>query len=278
MESALVLHAACGTHPGQLRKINQDSVLAIVRESALGDPLGLLIVADGMGGHQAGEIASQLAVSTIKKNLAWMIEQDASGETVIRSNPQSVSEELESEHFERRLELAIKEANRVIYDYSKENPDHAGNLGCTVTCAIVHKDTATIANVGDSRTYRWRKGKLTQITQDHSYVWQLVSEGYIEEYEIFDHPQRNVITRALGNQSDVTVDLWSCSLESGDRLLLCSDGMWEMIREPAEIAKILEVNPLQKVVNQLIESANGYGGHDNIGIVVAEINKTEKET
>jgi protein phosphatase len=165
----------------------------------------------------------------------------------------------------------VEEANRVIFEYAQANPDKAGNLGCTVTCAMVSGNKAAIANVGDSRTYRMHDGELTQVTQDHSYVWQLVSEGYIEEDEIFEHPQRNVVTRALGNRADVTVDTWSFPLQPGDRLLLCSDGLWEMIRDPSEIASNLDADRLQTAVDGLIKAANHYGGYDNIGVVIAEL-------
>lgn len=272
MNSQIALFAACGTHPGQIRNVNQDSVLALVRERDMGIARGLFIVADGMGGHQAGEVASQLAVDTIKDNLEWMLEEDDAGATVLSPSTDSQKGEVVSnDNIKTRLELAVEEANRVIYEYAKNHPEEAGNLGCTVTCAMVYGDEAFIANVGDSRAYRWRQGELTRLTEDHSYVWQLVSEGYIGEEEIFDHPQRNVVTRALGNQPKVNVDVERRELEAGDRLLLCSDGVWEMIRDPYEIASLLGVEPLEKAVKILIDTANGYGGYDNIGIVVVEL-------
>lgn len=276
MEPRYGLRAACGTHPGQLRSVNQDTVLAFVRDRDLGTALGLFIVADGMGGHKAGEIASQLAVDTIQQNLAWMLEQDDAGATLLTSSTNSNNKDgLIANQMEKRLKLAVEDANRVIYDYAMEHPNEAGNLGCTVTCAMVNGNKAIIANVGDSRTYRWRKGELTRLTDDHSYVWQLVNEGFIDEEEIFDHPQRNVITRALGNQPTVQVDTWCYGLEIGDRLMLCSDGMWEMVRDPAEITTMLASDGLETAVSQLIDSANGYGGYDNIGVVVAELQPLE---
>jgi serine/threonine protein phosphatase PrpC len=179
-------------------------------------------------------------------------------------------------HLEKRLELAIEEANKVIYTYAQENPIDAGNLGCTVTCAIIYGDVAIIANVGDSRTYLFRGGKLNQITDDHSYVGQLVREGLLEPEEIFDHDQRNVITRALGNRPDVSADLTSWTLEVGDRLMLCSDGVWEMIRDPEEMARMLQVGTLETAVEKLIDTANAHGGADNIGVVVAELLHSEE--
>ncbi len=276
MASRLSLHAACGTDPGQLRNINQDNVYVLIRQQELGEPLGLLVVADGMGGHKAGEIASQLAVDAIKDNLSWMLEEDDVGSTVIIPNPETEDNDSKNNPIEKRLRMAVEEANRVIFEYAQANPDDAGNLGCTITCAMVSGNKAAVANVGDSRAYRMHEGELTQVTQDHSYVWQLVTEGYIEEDEIFDHPQRNVITRALGNQAEVTVDTLSFSLQPGDRLLLCSDGMWEMIRDPSEIASNMDEDRLQSAVDGLIKAANHYGGYDNIGVVIAELRSEDR--
>jgi len=259
------LRAACGTHPGQLRDINQDNVLSVIRPENLGQAMGLLIVADGMGGHKAGEIASQLAVDTIRENLGWMLQQDDSEVTVLAEDPANDNKSLE-----RRVRRAIKEANEVIYSYAQKNKEDAGNLGCTLTCVLISGSRAVVANVGDSRTYLYRQEKLKQITEDHSYVWQLVNEGFLTEEEIYEHPQRNVITRALGNQQEVEVDTWTYALEDGDRLLLCSDGVWEMIQNPDEIAQALGRETLGDAVDQLIEAANEYGGLDNIGVVIAE--------
>ncbi len=265
------LKAVTGTDPGRLREVNQDTVFASIRSPSMGEPLGLFIVADGMGGHKAGEVASQLAVSIIHDNLAFMLEQDDSSATALFPTP-GEDEEFPSqgEIIGRRLEIAVEEANKAIYNYAHENPGTAGNLGCTVTCAIVFGSTLVVANVGDSRTYRLNKGILSQITNDHSYVWELVQEGHLQSEEIYDHPHRNVITRALGSQEDVPVDLLSSEIEAGDRLLLCSDGMWEMIRDPNEIRDLLLLDELESAADKLVEKANFYGGTDNIGLVVVE--------
>ena len=270
MPSKASLRAACGTHPGQLREINQDNVLSVIRSESLGQAVGLFIVADGMGGHKAGEIASRLAVEAIRDYLAWMLEQDDAQVTVLATS-QAANPDASDKSLERRLRQAVEEANRVIYEYSQEHKEDAGNLGCTVTCVLAIGSKAVIANVGDSRTYLFRQEELSQITDDHSYVWQLVQEGFLQIEEIYDHPQRNVITRALGNQEEIVVDTWTYSLENGDRLLLCSDGVWEMIHDPDEIAAALDNDQLEAAVEQLIQAANEYGGLDNIGVVIAEI-------
>lgn len=266
-----LLKAATGTDPGKLREVNQDSVFASIRAPELGEPLGLFIVADGMGGHKAGEIASQLAVNTIHENLAFMLEQDDSSATALFPPPgENQVFPSQGDIIGRRLEVAVEEANKAIYNHAVENPSTAGNLGCTVTCAIVSGNTLVVANVGDSRTYRLNKGVLSQLTNDHSYVWELVQEGHLLSEEIFDHPHRNVITRALGSQENVPVDLQSSGIEAGDRLLLCSDGVWEMIRDPNEIRDLLLLDELDSAVGKLVDQANFYGGTDNIGVVVVE--------
>jgi protein phosphatase len=271
MGQNILLKAATGTDPGKLREVNQDTVFASIRSPEKGEALGLFIVADGMGGHKAGEIASQLAVNTIYENLAFMIEQDDSSATALFM-PGGEGEELPSHAkiLARRLEVAVEEANKAIYGYALENPSTAGNLGCTVTCAIISGNALVVANVGDSRTYRLSGDDLSQITNDHSYVWELVQEGHLQSEEIYDHPHRNVITRALGSQEDVPVDLLASEIKAGDRLLLCSDGVWEMIRDPNEIRDLLQLDTLESAADKLVDKANFYGGTDNIGVVVVE--------
>ena len=183
MTISFSIQAAAGTDPGMIRNINQDSVLAYVRPSGLGEAIGLLIVADGMGGHQAGDVASQMAVETIRQNLSWLLDQGDEGATIIAPAIQSPEEEREVSKLEARLVLAIKEANLAIFEHAKANPTLAGNMGCTVTCAIVQGDSAVVANVGDSRTYYLGRDGLVQLTDDHSYVGQLVRDGHLKESE-----------------------------------------------------------------------------------------------
>ena len=272
MTETLRLRAATGTHPGQVYELNQDKVFAAVRTPDKGKTAGLFIVADGMGGHQAGEIASQIAVATMQEELSWVIET-GNDEDTKPTYPRSAAPTAvgaPAEHpLQRRLEFAIQQA---ITGYSRENPAEAGNLGTTITCVLVNEDTAIVANVGDSRTYLLRNHELRQITEDHSYVAQLVRQGQIKPEEVFTHPRRNVITRSLGYQDSVDVDFWVERLQPGDRLLLCSDGLWEMVQENSAIARTLaaDENP-RKTVEQLIYAANKNGGADNIGVVVVHV-------
>lgn len=275
MTDTLRLRAATGTHPGQVYKLNQDKVFASIRAPGRGRTTGLFIVADGMGGHQAGEIASEIAVGTMEEELSWIVEPGNSEDTkptYPRGAGSAEGDEAEEHPLQRRLHFAIQQANRAITGYSRENPEEAGNLGTTLTCVLVDDDTAVVANVGDSRTYLLRDNDLRQITEDHSYVAQLVRQGQIRPEEVYTHPRRNVITRSLGYQESVDVDFWLERLEPGDRLLLCSDGLWEMVQDDAILAGMLaaEETPRQ-TVEQLIYAANKNGGADNIGVVVVHV-------
>jgi protein phosphatase len=281
--TSLHLHAAAGTHPGQVYELNQDNVFAAVGDPQEGKTAGLFVVADGMGGHRAGEIASQIAVETMQRELGWLLEANDSEDTQPSLPSSAMTTAVDSapvddpadEPFVRRLRVAIEEANRAIAGYSEENPAAAGNMGTTITCVLVNGEQALIANVGDSRTYLMRDGELRQVTQDHSYVAKLVREGQIAPEEVFTHPRRNVITRSLGHRPGVEVDVWTETLQSGDRLLLCSDGLWEMVRDPASIADMLRAAEKPKAtVEKLIDAANRNGGKDNIAVVVVHVNES----
>jgi PPM family protein phosphatase len=272
--TTLQLKAAAGSHRGRVRQLNEDAVLARIRPPESGISFGLFAVADGMGGHQAGEVASRLALETLQDKLSIFFDGADAGAAQPAAAVDPAQDTLPNitSFLEERLRQAIVEANDVIYTYAQQHPDDAGNLGCTVTCALVQNDLAIIANVGDSRAYLLRDNALQQITEDHSYVGQLVRNGQLAPDEIYDHPQRNVVTRALGSQPEVEVDLWSYLLHAGDRLLLCSDGLWEMVRDPAVIARLLAENgDLETVAGNLIATANDEGGIDNIGVVVVEL-------
>lgn len=261
----LLLHAVADTDPGEIYHINEDSVFAYTRPPGQGEPLGLLIVADGIGGHKAGEVASKLTVDTIQdqlKDLFW--EETNTQKKFLRK--------FTLKSIEDKLRLAVESANRVIYNFSKQNPDSAGGLGSTVASGIIFGDTAIIANVGDSRIYLFRNGKLKQISEDHSYVSALIRKGIEPQEAYYHHPYRNVITRSLGNEDFVEVDTWTIGLEPGDRLLLCSDGLWEVIAGDEIIEKYLDINiKIEDSVAFLIKAANQNGGKDNIGVVIAEI-------
>lgn len=224
---------------GRVRQGNEDALL--VREPLFG-------VADGMGGHLAGDVASATAVDVISGRAGAGDGLDA-----------------------RALERFIKEANRTIWQRANEDSQLHG-MGTTCTLLMIDGDTGWLAHVGDSRAYMLRDGELVQLTEDHTLVARMVEEGRLRPEEAQHHPQRSIITRALGVEDDVDVDLIDIDLRGGDRILLCSDGLSSML-ESREIHDILldETDP-QAAADRLVDAANDAGGEDNITVVVLDLN------
>ncbi|HWC86565.1 MAG TPA: Stp1/IreP family PP2C-type Ser/Thr phosphatase [Solirubrobacteraceae bacterium] len=229
------------THTGLQRRENEDSVLA-------SPPV--FVVADGMGGAQAGEVASQIAVDAFAEGL-----------------PEHGSPE-------ERLAAVAHTANQRIYELSRAQSERAG-MGTTLTAAYLGATDLAIAHVGDSRAYLFRDGELTRLTQDHSLMAELIRRGKLTEEEAADHPQRSIITRALGPEADVTVDTWTYPVRAGDVILLCSDGLTSMISE-AQVAEILRTSPgLDRAAQTLIDEANRAGGRDNITVILFRLEEVE---
>ena len=230
------------TDPGRRRRRNED---AFVCEPPL------FAIADGMGGAQAGEVASGLAAAVL---------EEATGD------------EPSSEKGEERVASLIQEANRRVFQRSNEDAATSG-MGTTMTVALVDHSDGTIAfgHVGDSRAYRVRSGELEQLTDDHSLVGELLRSGRLSPEEAETHPQRSVITRALGTEPDVDVDTFTVEAEAEDIYLLCSDGLTDMI-SPQEILAAVEANnDLDEAARALLSAANAGGGEDNITVVLFEI-------
>ena len=202
----------------------------------------LFVVADGMGGAQAGEVASEMAVDQFDGGLP----EGAIGEALAR---------------------VIREANRRIHDRSRSDEQAAG-MGTTCTAAYVGESEVTIAHVGDSRAYLWRDGELTRLTRDHSLVGELVARGKLTEEQAEAHPQRSVITRALGPEREVQVDVESFAARGGDVYLLCSDGLTSMIHEPGVRPVLERMTELDRAGRELIAAANDAGGRDNITVIL----------
>ncbi len=232
------------TDTGRQRRDNEDSVYARPP---------VFVVADGMGGAQAGEVASQLAVEAFEQGL-----------------PEAGSPE-------ERLASRVQEANHRIYELSQADHEHRG-MGTTLTAAYLDDDShLAIAHVGDSRAYLYRDGELTRLTQDHSLVGELVRRGKLTEEQAEEHPQRSIITRALGPDPSVEIDTWSYPVRDGDVLLLCSDGLTSMVTEE-KIAEVLDAEgALQEAADRLIREANAAGGRDNITVVLARLEEVGNE-
>lgn len=284
------LKAACKTDVGRQREQNEDHPYMFISEEK---ERGLFIVADGMGGYRAGEVASQMAVEKISESLKHFLvpitEQPtvkltpvADLETVVldtarvaeqsrQHKTRKLSESATYKNIEDQLKIAVRNANKAIVTYGEEKSAARG-LGCTVTAALVQNNQAYIVNVGDSRTYLYRNGQLSRLTRDHSLVQRLVEEKQIEPEDVYSHPQRNLIYRSLGaGHKNVDADVFHEDLLPGDTLLLCSDGLWEMARTQGMLSVLQQEHDPQKICDSLIDMANANGGEDNITAVVVQV-------
>lgn len=229
---------ATSTHPGLVRDSNEDAVLPELDGNAEGELL--VAVADGMGGHAAGEIASAIAVEIVAKSDASAAER-------------------------------VTEANKAVMEDGEARTDHHG-MGTTLTVGVFGTDgTLDVGHAGDSRLYLKRREELLQVTSDHSLVAEYLAAGKITLEEAADHPQRNVITRALGIGWELEVDGHTVHLRPGDRILLCSDGLTSMVPDDV-ISEILTEQPAAQAAGwALIEAANQAGGEDNITVAIVDV-------
>jgi protein phosphatase len=239
-----VVRLAGETNTGRKRRRNEDSYVKAPP---------LFAVADGMGGAQAGEVASKLAAAALEDTDHGLLRG------------------------EEGVVALIQEANRRVYERSNEDPTASG-MGTTMTLALVEDSVVRIGHVGDSRAYLIRDGKMEQLTEDHSLVNELMKSGKLSAKEAETHPQRSVITRALGTDPDVDVDTYSLDTRPGDLFLLCSDGLTSMVPEET-ILDVLERhrNDLDLAVRKLIDAANKGGGEDNITVIAFEIGDEDLE-
>lgn len=258
------MRIATGTDVGCVRSNNEDSV-------GKDDGVGLAILADGMGGHQAGEVAGTMAVGTILNDLSIRL-RDAEPEQADAGSGCSRDGEL--------IRQAIIKANRIIQQTAAGNPAYHG-MGTTVVVAAFHDDRVSIAHVGDSRLYRWRQGQLEQLTTDHSLAHELIQGGYFKtEAEVAAAGLKNAITRALGLDGEVRVDLREDTVLPDDIYLLCSDGLTDMVNDE-DIQHILanHGHDLAQGVDQLIATAKQNGGRDNVSVILASpIKHTDSTT
>jgi protein phosphatase len=255
MRTKDAVEVAGATDPGCVRKNNEDNF-------AVDPELGLLLVADGMGGHNSGEVASDLAAKTILDIARRML----GGKKSLL--PEGGTASLSPRG--RQLEYFVKTANTMIYEKGRAFPQDAG-MGTTVVAALVDGRSLTVAHVGDSRLYVWRDGELTQLTEDHSLVGEQVKRGQITAAEASRSNLQNILTRALGAEGDVQVDVVDHPLLPGDLVLLATDGLSKMVAD-AEVARTIaaEAAP-QAIVDALISKARAAGGVDNVTVVVARV-------
>lgn len=244
---------------GNIRTNNEDIGMfyRIADEDITREKGYLLIVADGMGGHKAGEVASKMATEIISKEY-------------FKQNGNS--------NIEKNLFKAFCLANKRIYDLASSQKAFHG-MGTTCSAFVVTGDNVYYAHVGDSRGYFLKNNSIVRITEDHTYVQELVNRGEITTKEADTHPKRNILTNAMGTKPDLRIDTGKCNylFEKNDRLMLCSDGLYDYLNE-TELAEILSTKTLQEAAEQMIAEAKKRGGHDNITVVLSEKTEPAKET
>jgi PPM family protein phosphatase len=241
------------TDVGRRRKGNEDSLVVNAEQR-------LFVVADGMGGHAAGEVASKVAVDAINEFICL-----TGGDEEI-TWPFGLDEAISYDG--NRLKTALRFANGKVLDVARSRPEYE-NMATTVAAVLVDGSTANLAHVGDSRIYLWRGGELTQRTSDHSWVNEQIQSGVLPADQARSHPLRNVVTRALGGRADLQVDVQALPMQPGDTLLICSDGLTTMVVD-ADVGRILAeaAGDVEKAARDLVAEANERGGEDNITVVL----------
>ena len=243
------------TDPGRARENNEDAV-------AVDDDTQLCVLADGMGGYNAGEIASGMATAFIKSEMArWLSE---------------VGRHAKIKEIRRALEICVDNANRSIFNASDSNPQYSG-MGTTLVVGVFHGAKLVLGHIGDSRCYRLRNAELSQITKDHSLLQEQIDAGLITQEQASSSTIKNLVTRALGVEDAVMLELNEHNIEVGDCYLMCSDGLSDMV-DDAQIASILGGPiPMEQKADSLVAAANENGGRDNISVLLVEVDAaTEK--
>lgn len=252
---AFNLHFGSLSDKGVVRAHNEDNL--IVRED-----LALAAVADGMGGHSSGELASELAVNTLAENLSAFRSGAILPTTPNHDNSMAAN----------ALLAAAVEANNKILDEAAANPAHSG-MGTTLSALTIADDRAVIVHIGDSRVYLCRDGVITQITEDHSLVMEQARKGILTLEEASTSRMQNILTRAMGLVRNAKMDIYEVALQEGDRLLLCSDGLFKAISDEAFAETLCLPQPPEEICKRLVALANAGGGPDNITAVAVYIGK-----
>ncbi|HCJ08331.1 MAG: Stp1/IreP family PP2C-type Ser/Thr phosphatase [Lachnospiraceae bacterium] len=233
------------TDIGMVRSINQDSIF--FSDKSVGNLPNLYIVADGMGGHKAGDYASAHAVS-------WFVDY---AKECKYANPITI------------MKTGIAKVNDMLLEMSATHSELSG-MGTTFVAAVIVENKMYVANIGDSRLYVIHQGETKQITLDHSLVEELIRTGQLDRRRVRFHPEKNIITRALGTGKEAVPDFFEIALQNGEKVLLCSDGLTNMVEDDEIGTIVMGQRFVDKICEQLIERANYYGGKDNIGVVVVE--------
>ena len=243
---------SCDSHIGKVRKNNEDYCMGEVVKTTNEEVIGIFALADGMGGHNKGEVASKLAVENILKFLKENLLQSSS---------------IKIDYIDDIIKQAYNSVNYIIHKKSIESEECSG-MGTTLVTAILYKDNLYVANVGDSRCYLLNNDELSQVSIDHSIVEELLRANIITEDEARNHPRRNHITRAMGTDDMVIVDIFKRKLEENDMVLLASDGLTGCV-DKEDIKKALQINKeISKINKDLIDMANDISGRDNVSVIL----------
>jgi len=235
------------TDVGRARDNNEDSV-------AVDEAAHLAVLADGMGGYNAGEVASQMLTSFVKTELGRWLREGGASATV--------------QDVKRAMDICVDNANRAIFNAANTNPRYAG-MGTTLVLSVFREGTLLLGHVGDSRAYRLRAGQLTQLTRDHSLLQEQLDAGLLTPEEAVFSSNKNLVTRAVGVEDTVLLELHEHEVQPGDLFLMCSDGLSDMLDEAALAQLLLRNASLSETTLSLIDAANDMGGKDNIAIVLA---------
>jgi len=277
------LQVAGLSDPGRLRSLNEDRLYFKYVQSSDEEPVGLFIVSDGLGGYLAGDVASHWAIETVKREAIelfrpydrsetrrvrppdlWDADQaDDRGNNIRTTNTETY----------RLIGYLIKRANEVLLNYAQQKPHEAAGMGATIVVCIVQDGLATIGSLGDSRAYLWRQNRLYQITTDHTIPGELAARGHLSPDKIPRHPQRHILQRCLGRHTLAEPDIFRpIKLEINDRLLLCTDGLWNMVWPNQRLGEIVAQEPTaDRLAHRLIQEANAAGGDDNIAVLVIDV-------
>ncbi|HEY7743826.1 MAG TPA: Stp1/IreP family PP2C-type Ser/Thr phosphatase [Burkholderiales bacterium] len=248
-----VLEVVTATHPGMVRSHNEDSLAADAE-------IGLAVLADGMGGYNAGEVASGIAVELIRTEIK-------------KALAKRKTEALDGKDAERLIETYAGRANTAIYQASQSQPQYSG-MGTTLVVALWHDNRMSVGHIGDSRLYRLREGALEQITRDHSLLQEQIDSGMITREQARHSQNKNLVTRAVGIDPEVETEVHSYAVQPGDVYLLCSDGLSDMVPdEDVQLTLDSLGSNLPLAAEQLVQQANDNGGRDNISVILVRIAK-----
>ena len=274
------IELAAWSDRGQRRELNEDRVFYQLLATSDADPIAFCVVADGMGGRLAGEVASYWAVETLRRGLADLFAPTDPGQALllqakhVQTALASVggSGRASDRMIMQHIRDAVTQANLAVRQYTLHRPNETLGAGSTATLVVLKGTRAYVANVGDSRTYLFRGGRLMQLTRDHSLVANLIADGRLSLADSFTHPEAGVLTRCLGCEEEVQVDIEPHTLQPDDTLLLCSDGLWSTLRDPRTMSRILRrAHSLEEGAQALVDAANRAGGKDNIAVGLVHI-------